>query len=86
MLVTITVLFIAFKNYCHNSGRQRVTKDNLDEWRKCVDKIVAKKTGLRECFLDPTRVFNQDETGVQLGGQQRVLALKGTKVNYKYYH
>ena len=38
-----------------------------------------------ECFSDPSRLFNQDETSVQVGcGPSKVLAPTGTKVLYNF--
>ena len=50
---------------------------------------LGKKTGLidkaefKDCFKDPSRVFNQDETSIQVGSDNgKVLAEKGTKFLY----
>ena len=64
-----------------SKGRQCLTQYDLDSWQQDTESYLLSNSVLAECFQDPTRLFNQDETSVELGSSdRRVLAKKGTKV------
>ena len=49
-------------------------------WFSDVERYLEDKPELKEALNDPERIFNQDETAVELGvGEQWVLAPKNTK-------
>ena len=64
-----------------SKGRQILKPDDLDMWQKDTEAYLLSNPVLAECFQDPSRLFNQDETSIELGSSdRRVLAKKGTKV------
>ena len=64
-----------------SKGRQILTPEDLDMWQKDTEAYLLSNPVLAECFQDPSRLFNQDETSIELGSSdRRVLAKKGTKV------
>ena len=65
-----------------SKGRQILTTADLSMWQEHTQERLLGDPRLAECFKDPRRLFNQDETSVVLGSQQRVLAARGTKVLY----
>ena len=66
-----------------SKGRQILTTADLSIWQEHTKERLLGNPILAECFKDPRRIFNQDETSVVLGSsQQRVLAPKGTNVLY----
>ena len=59
------------------------TAENLDKWFDDIDQLINCNPELSPCMKDPTRIFNQDETAVEVGSEsQKVLAEKGSKVLY----
>ena len=57
-----------------SKGRALITPENLDLWFSDVGRFLASKADLMAAMIDPRRVFNQDETTVELGvGSQWVL-------------
>ena len=66
-----------------SKGRAVVSKENLDLWFSDVGNFLTSKADLMVALKDPRRVFNQDETAVELGvGAQWVLVEKNTKQVY----
>ena len=66
-----------------SKGRAVVSKENLDLWFSDVGNFLTSKADLMVPLKDPRRVFNQDETAVELGvGAQWVLVEKNTKQVY----
>ena len=64
-----------------SKGRQVLTEADLRLWQKDAVDYLWSKPELVEALQDPSRIFNQDETSVQIGSSsQRVLAERGTKV------
>ena len=68
-----------------SKGRQILSLDDLVAWQKDTEAGLVNNEVVAECFNDAGRVFNQDETSVQVGtGSSKVLAVKGTKVLYNF--
>ena len=68
-----------------SKGRQILSVDDLVAWQRDTQAGLVNNELLAECFKDGCRVFNQDETSVQVGsGSEKVLAVKGTKVLYNF--
>ena len=66
-----------------SKGRQILTSQDLDLWQQDTEAYLLSNPILAECFMDPTRLFNQDERSIELGSSsRRVLAKKGSKVIY----
>ena len=64
-----------------SKGRQILTAEDLSMWQNDTETYLLSNPVLAECFKGPTRLFNQDETSIELGSSdRRVLAKKGTKV------
>ena len=64
-----------------SKGRQVLTEADLRLWQKDAVNYLWSKPELVETLQDPSRIFNQDETSVQIGSSsQRVLAERGTKI------
>ena len=64
-------------------GRQILTKDDLQLWQMETENFLFANPDLRAAMLDPRRIFNQDETAIEVGAStQRVLADKDTKILY----
>ena len=62
-----------------SKGRAIVSKENLDLWFSDVGNFLTSKANLMVALKDPRRVYNQDETAVELGaGAQWVLVEKNT--------
>ena len=47
-------------------GRQVLTRSDLQLWQKDAEQHLFSKPELAEAMQDPTRIFNQDETAVQV--------------------
>ena len=66
-----------------SKGRQILSVDDLVAWQKDTEAGLIDKEEFKDCFKDPSRVFNQDETSIQVGSDNgKVLAEKGTKFLY----
>ena len=66
-----------------SKGRQILTSQDLDLWQQDTENYLLSNPVLAECFKDPNRLFNQDESSIELGSSsRRVLAKRGTKVIY----
>ena len=66
-----------------SKGRQVLTANDLALWQQDTENYLLSNPVLAECFKDPRRLFNQDESSIELGSSsQRVLTPKGTKVIY----
>ena len=64
-----------------SKGRQILTEADLRLWQKDTVDYLWSKPELAEALQDPSRIFNQDETSVQIGSScKRILAEVGTKV------
>ena len=64
-------------------GRQVLTKEDLQLWQMETENFLFANPDLRAAMLDPRRIFNQDETAIEVGAStQRVLADKDTKILY----
>ena len=58
-----------------------MTEEDLANWQGDIEKLLFHDAKLREAMLDPSRIFNQDETAVEVGSSsQRVLAEVNTKI------
>ena len=67
-----------------SKGRQILSIDDLVAWQKDTEAGLIDKEEFKDCFKDSSRVFNQDETSIQVGSDNgKVLAEKGTKVLYR---
>ena len=52
-------------------------------WQQETENFLISNPKLKEAFSDPRRIFNQDETSVEIGSStQRVLAEVNTKILY----
>ena len=68
-----------------SKGRQILSVDDLVCWQMDTEAGLVNNEVLADCFNDGDRIFNQDETSVQVGsGSGKVLAVKGTKVLYNF--
>ena len=38
----------------------------MDRWFKDIEELLLKNPHLAPCLLDPSRVYNQDETAVEV--------------------
>ena len=47
-------------------GRQILTRTDLQLWQQDTEQYLLTKPDILEAMNDPTRVFNQDETAVQV--------------------
>ena len=66
-----------------SKGRQILTSQDLDLWQQDTENYLLSNPVLAECFKDPNRLFNQDESSIELGSSsRRVLAKRGTRVIY----
>ena len=66
-----------------SKGRQILTVSDLRSWQKDTQEFMSRTPELLAALQDPSRVFNMDETSVQIGSSgHRVLAEKNTKVLY----
>ena len=66
-----------------SKGRQILSTADLVLWQQETEKFLFGNPKLREAMMDPRRIFNQDETAVEVGSEcQRVLAEVNTKVVY----
>ena len=66
-----------------SKGRQILTARDLELWQQDTEAYLLSNPVFAECFKDPSRLFNQDESSIELGsGSRRVLAKRGTKVIY----
>ena len=56
---------------------------DLKNWQNDVKAFMDYKPQLQAALLDPARVFNMDETSVELGSaSKQILAERSTKVIY----
>ena len=68
-----------------SKGRQILSVDDLVAWQRDTEAGLVNNEVVADCFNDGARIFNQDETSVQVGsGSGKVLAEKGTKVLYNF--
>ena len=68
-----------------SKGRQILSVDDLVAWQRDTEAGLVNNELVADCFNDGDRIFNQDETSVQVGnGSGKVLAEKGTKVLYNF--
>ena len=66
-----------------SKGRQILTKQDIALWQKDTSDFLFGNEELAAAMQDPRRVFNQDETAVELGSsEQKVLAPINTKIVY----
>lgn len=66
-----------------SSASANVSENDIRGWFKQIDDYLKNK-GLQDIFLDPSRIFNSDETGFQLCAQnKKVLAARGSKNVYQ---
>ena len=67
-----------------SKGRQILSVDDLVAWQKDTEAGLLNMAEFKDCFRDGSRVFNQDETSIQVGSDNgKVLAEKGTKIIYR---
>ena len=50
-----------------SKGRQVIHPEDLAHWQQDTWDFLSSKPELKEALLDPDRVWNQDETAVELG-------------------
>ena len=68
-----------------SKGRQILSLDDLVAWQRDTEAGLVNNELVADCFNDGDRIFNQDETSVQVGnGSGKVLAEKVTKVLYNF--
>ena len=61
-----------------SKARAMLTVSDLDNWFKDVEGRFVNNPKFADCFTDPRRMFNQDETPITWGIEhQKVLAVKG---------
>ena len=61
-----------------SNARAMLTVSDLDNWFKDVEGRFVSNPKFGECFTDPRRIYNQDETPLSWGVEhQPVLAVKG---------
>ena len=66
-----------------SKGRQVVTPEEIKLWQEDAITFFSSKPELMAALQDKRRVWNTDETSVELGvSKKRVLTQKGTKVLY----
>ena len=66
-----------------SKGRAIISPEDIQMWFNDVGGFLNSRPDLMEALADPQRVFNQDETAVELGvGGQWVLARRNTKQVY----
>ena len=66
-----------------SKGRQVIKPQDITNWQKDTWEFFSNDPELLAALQDPQRVFNQDETPIQLGiGNQFLLAEKGSKLLY----
>ena len=66
-----------------SKGRQVLSRADIMLWQTDTEGFLFGRDDLREAMCDPRRVWNQDETAVELGSEsQHVLAPVNSKVVY----
>ena len=66
-----------------SKGRQIVSEEELRLWQDDTWKFFSSNPELLEALQDKSRVFNLDETSIELGiNKKKVLTQRGTKVLY----
>ena len=55
-----------------SKGRQVIRPEDLAQWQQDTWAFLSSKLELKEALLDPDRVWNQDETAVELGCADQV--------------
>ena len=66
-----------------SKGRAILSVRDLQMWQDDLETYLVNNPKYAECFKDPSRLFNQDESAVEIGSsQQRVLAEVGSKILY----
>ena len=66
-----------------SKGRQILGIDDLVSWQEDTEAGLINLDEFKDCFKDGNRIYNQDETSVQVGGNSgKILAERGTKVLY----
>ena len=65
-----------------SKGRQINGVDELVSWQMETEAGLVNLEKFKDCFKDGSRIFNQDETSIQVGSSGKVLAERGTKVLY----
>ena len=67
-----------------SKGRQVVTPEEIKLWQEDAITFFSSKPELMAALQDKRRVWNTDESSVELGvSKKRVLTQKGTKVLYQ---
>ena len=62
-----------------SKGRQILTKFDLEKWQQETQEGLVNHPKFQDCFLDSSRIFNQDETSLQIGvDKQKIVAKVGT--------
>ena len=66
-----------------SKGWQVISPEDLALWQQDTWNFFSSRPELLEALFDPNRMWNQDETAIELGSTlQHVLANKGTKILY----
>ena len=55
-----------------SKGRQVISPEDLDRWQQYTLTYLSSKPELLEALQDPDRLWNQDETSVELGCDKQV--------------
>ena len=55
-----------------SKGRQVISPEDLDRWQQDTWTYLSSKPELLEALQDPDRLWNQDETSVELGCEKQV--------------
>ena len=71
------------KTYEISKGRQVLSVSDIRLWQSDTKSFLFSTEELSEAMSDPTRVFNQDESSIEMGStSQNVLAERNVKVLY----
>ena len=66
-----------------SKGRAVCTVADLEQWQSETAKYLLENPKFLECFSDPRRIWNQDESSVECGNSgQKVLAPIGSRILY----
>ena len=52
-------------------ARAQITSQDLDQWFRHIDERFVQDEILQQCFADPRRIFNCDETAIEWGNDHQ---------------
>ena len=79
--LVLRFLWLKIKNILHwiaratseiSKGRQVISPEDLERWQQDTWTYLSSKLELLEALQDPDRLWNQDETSVELGCEKQV--------------